>query len=653
MEYPGLLGFFHRRLRELTRRQKRLILVPVDLALVAACLWAAVALRLGFFWPQSVWGRGWWLLLAVPVVGLVCFYVLGLYRFVLRSLGRHDVMIIARACCLLTAVLAVIAYFDTRIFLPRSTPIIFGLVLFSAMIAVRGAGRSYYHWLKEQGAEKRPVIVYGAGESGIQLVSALDAAREFRPVAFLDDERSLQGSMISGRRVYAPSQIDEVIRKFGASDVLLALPSISRARRKELVKFLSDRSVRVQTIPSMVELVAGFASIDKLREVGIDELLVRDPVDPMVDLFSSVRGRVVMVTGAGGSIGSELCRQIIAVHPASIVLFEVSEYALYLIEQELRANADGRIEIHAVLGSVCDEARVEGVIRRYGVQTIYHAAAYKHVPLVEMNPFEGIRNNAFGTEVIARAADKCGVERAILVSTDKAVRPTNIMGASKRVAELVFQRAQRQSRGTLFSMVRFGNVMGSSGSVIPLFQRQIAEGGPVTVTDPKVIRYFMTIPEAAQLVVQAGSMGTGGDVFLLDMGEPVSILDLARRMIHLSGLDVKDDDNPDGDIEIVFTGLRPGEKLYEELLVSGDAMSTNHPKIMRSIDAPRAPGEIDQALIILREGVEREHLETVKMVLRTTVEGYGSTGQGSSPDGREQHRDETGLHRSPASVARV
>jgi FlaA1/EpsC-like NDP-sugar epimerase len=624
MENPGALDFLHCRFRDLTRLQKRLILMPVDFALVAASLWASVTLRLGVFWPSGVWNHGWWLFLAVPLVGLVCFYFFGLYRFVLRSLGRHDVMIIARACGLLSLVLAVIGYFDTQIFLPRSTPIIFGLVLFAAMISVRGAGRSYYHWLKEQGAEKRPVIVYGAGESGIQLVSALDAAREFRPVAFLDDDRSLQSSLIAGRRVYAPDQIDTVIRKFGASDVLLALPSISRARRKEIVRFLSQRSVRVQTIPSMVELVAGFASIDKLREVGVGELLERHPVDPIIDLFSSVRGRIVMVTGAGGSIGAELCRQIIAVRPATVVLFEVSEHALYLVDQELRSNADEGIEIHAVLGSVCDEARVEGVIRRYSVQTIYHAAAYKHVPLVEMNPFEGIRNNIFGTEVIARAAHRCGVERAILISTDKAVRPTNIMGASKRLAELVFQRAQQNSRSTVFSMVRFGNVMGSSGSVIPLFQKQIAEGGPVTVTHPEVIRYFMTIPEAAQLVVQAGSMGKGGDVFLLDMGEPVSILDLAQRMIHLSGLDVKDSDNPDGEIEIVFTGLRPGEKLYEELLVSGEALPTQHPKIMRSIDASRDTDETDRALATLREAVEREDLKMVKQVLLTIVEGYVS-----------------------------
>ena len=616
------LDFLHGWFRELTRAQKRLILVPVDAFLVAASLWGAVALRLGVIWPSVVWMRGWWLLLAVPLLGIATFYGSGLYRFVLRSLGRHDVLTIARAGATLSIALAVIGYFDTQIFLPRSTPVIFGLVLFAAMIGVRGAGRSYYQWLKEQGAEKKPVIVYGAGESGIQLVAALDAAREFRPVAFLDDDRNLQGSHVAGRRVYRPDQIDVVMDKFAAADVLLAVPSVSRMRRNEIIHFLSQRSVRVQTIPSMVEIVAGFESIDKLRKVGVAELLERDPVDPIVDLFSSVRGRVVMVTGAGGSIGSELCRQIVSVNPTKIILFEISEFALYLVEQELRNSANLKVEIHPVLGSVCDEARLEQVIRQFGVETIYHAAAYKHVPLVELNPFEGLRNNTLGTQAVARAAANCQVERAILVSTDKAVRPTNIMGASKRLAELAFQRAQRRSDGTIFSMVRFGNVMGSSGSVIPLFQRQIAEGGPVTVTDPKVIRYFMTIPEAAQLVVQAGSLGTGADVFLLDMGQPVSILDLAKRMIHLSGLEIRDEDNPHGDIEIAFTGLRPGEKMYEELLIDGKAAATSHPKIMRSVDKPVDTGLIDAGLVALESAIETGNLVAAIGVCKQLVEDY-------------------------------
>lgn len=593
-----------------------------DSLLIAGSFWFALALRLGDVWPEKVLSASWWVLIALPLTGLAIFQAFGLYRFVLRSLGRHDILAIAKACALLGLTLAGMGYFITGLFLPRSTPVIFGLVVFLAVVGVRSAGRHYYHWLTDRGAEKTPVIVYGAGASGIQLVAALDAAREFRPVAFLDDDRSLQRSLIAGRRVHAPAQIDALLQKFDAKDVLLALPSISRTRRKEIVEFLSQHSVKVRTIPSMVELVSGFAEIDKLREVGVHELLEREPVDPIIDLFSCVRGRVVMVTGAGGSIGSELCRQIAAVDPAKIVLFEVSEYALYMIENELRAMVGPEFGIEPVLGTVCDETRLERLIKMHGVQTIFHAAAYKHVTLVEQNPFAGVRNNVFGTLAVARAAERGGVERAILVSTDKAVRPTNVMGASKRLSELVFLHAQQRSEKTIFSMVRFGNVMGSSGSVIPRFTKQIADGGPVTVTHPEVIRYFMTIPEAAQLVIQAGSMGKGGDVFLLDMGDPVSILELAKRMIHLSGLEMKNEGNPDGDIEIVFTGLRPGEKLYEELLVAGEALGTLHPKIKQSVDVPLAADAIETGLEMLEKAVSREELGALIAILTTLVDGY-------------------------------
>ena len=612
----------HHWFHNLSRRQKRFIIVPIDGLLVMISFWLALALRVGEWWPEPMLKSSWWVPLTLPFIGFGIFTAFGLYRVMLRSLGRHDMVTIGKATSLLTLVLSGIGYFDVNLFLPRSTPIIFGLVLFFAMVGARGAGRSYYYWLKERGAEKKPVVVYGAGESGIQLVSALDAAREFKPVAFLDDDRNLHGSLISGRRVFAPEQIDTVLSRFGVNDVLLALPSISRSRRREIVDLLSQRSVTVQTIPSMVELVGGFAAIDKLREVGIHELLERDPVGPISDLFSSVRGRIVMITGAGGSIGSELCRQIVAVGPAKIILYELSEYALYTIEQELRSIVGQSVEVEASLGSVCDELRLERVIVRHGVETIYHAAAYKHVPLVEDNPFEGIRNNTFGTLAVARIAERCGVARTILISTDKAVRPTNVMGASKRLAELIFQRAQSESSGTVFSMVRFGNVMGSSGSVIPLFQKQIAEGGPVTVTHPEVTRYFMTIPEAAQLVIQAGSMAQGGEVFILEMGTPVRILDLAKRMIRLSGLEIRDTENPGGDIEIIFSGLRPGEKLYEELLVRGDVMKTKHPKIMKSLDTPMWDGNFDRIIKNLKDAVVNEDFNLLITLLEDLVEDY-------------------------------
>ncbi|TIM16068.1 MAG: polysaccharide biosynthesis protein [Mesorhizobium sp.] len=619
--------------RRLTRVQKRFILVPADSLLIIASLWAAVATRLGTLWPLEVWSRAWWLLLVLPIIGAIIFYSIGLYRFVLRSMGRHDVIRIARAGLVLSLVLAALGYFNERMFLPRSTPIIFGLVLIGAMVCVRAGLRSYYHWLHERGSNRRPVLVYGAGESGIQLVAALDAAKEFSPVGFLDDDPSLTGSLVAGRRVHMPVDIDALLTKYDVHDVLLALPLISRSRRKEIVRFLSQRSIRVQTIPSMVELVSGVETIDRLRTVGVEELLGRDAVDPDIDLFTSVRGRAVMVTGAGGSIGSQLCREIARMSPRLLVLFEISEFSLYSIEQELNAMPGALgAQLHAVLGSVCDQGRLEQIVRLHGIETIFHAAAYKHVPLVEANPFEGIRNNTLGSECVAKVAARCRVTRVILISTDKAVRPTNVMGASKRLAELVFQRAQQSADKTTFSMVRFGNVMGSSGSVIPLFQKQIAAGGPVTVTHPDVIRYFMTIPEAAQLVIQAGSLGQGGDVFLLDMGAPVSILDLAKRMIRLSGLEVKDRENPTGDIEIIFSGLRPGEKLFEELLVDGNSTPTKHPKIMRSLDAPSDLEQIDGAMITLRSAVERSDLEAVSNLLHRLVEGYsGNSIDGGTP----------------------
>lgn len=607
----------------LSRRQKRLILMFADTLLVAFSLWAAVAVRIGSLWPDTIWSNGWWLLVVLPAVGVALFHWMGLYRLVLRSMGRRGAVLISQAVLLLSLGLMAFAYFDPQLLVPRSTPIIFSLVLAGGMISLRSLGPSYYYWLRDRHTGRLPVLIYGAGESGMQLAAALNAAREFRPVGFLDDDPSLIGGLVAGHRVHSPKAIEVLLQRYQVSDVLLALPSISRVRRKEIVTMLAHYPIRIQSVPSMVEIVSGLESISHLRKVGVEELLERDAVDPMVDLFSSVHGRSVMVTGAGGSIGSELCRQIVTLGASQLVLFESSELALYAIEMELRSLiADHTVELHAILGSVCDEEHLDRTVRRFAIQTIYHAAAYKHVPLVEANPLEGIKNNVFGTLAVATVAARCKVQRAILISTDKAVRPTNVMGATKRLAELVFRRAQADTPDTIYSMVRFGNVMGSSGSVIPLFARQIAEGGPVTVTDPEVIRYFMTIPEAAQLVIQAGSMGEGGDVFLLDMGDPVSILDMARRMIHLSGLEVKDADNPHGDIEIVFTGLRPGEKLFEELLVSGHSLSTRHPKIMRSLDSAESDEAIDRAMADLRTAVANEDIEAALAVFGSIVEGY-------------------------------
>jgi FlaA1/EpsC-like NDP-sugar epimerase len=453
--------------------------------------------------------------------------------------------------------------------------------------------------------EKERVIIYGAGKSGLQLSSILFHAKQLQPIAFIDDDVSKQGSILNGIRVYSPNAISDVISKYGAKRVLLALGHAPRSKRSVIIRQLEPLPVVIQTIPQINDVVSGKAQIEEIRDVEIEDLLGRDEVSADRELLSDcIHNKSVMVTGAGGSIGSELCRQIIRLKPSKIVLFELSEFALYKIEQEINRYVAKRglaIEVHGVMGSVQKRHRMEVIMKSFEVHTVYHAAAYKHVPLVEQNVIEGVRNNVFGTWYCAEAAIKSGVETFVLISTDKAVRPTNVMGATKRLSELVLQGlAQRQDQ-TRFCMVRFGNVLGSSGSVVPLFRHQIKEGGPVTVTHRDITRYFMTIPEAAQLVLQAGSMGEGGDVFLLDMGDQVRISDLAEKLIHLMGLEVKNNNNPDGDIEIQYTGLRPGEKLYEELLIGDNPSATSHPRIMkaREISLPWADvevilGKIDQ-----------------------------------------------------------
>jgi len=483
--------------------------------------------------------------------------------------------------------------------------------------------RELYNRVLQAGVSRKPVLIYGAGRAGTQLAASLGAAPEYEVVGFLDDDRTLWKRVVVGRVVHAPTSIDALISRFGVSDVLLAVPSAPEKRRKEIIRFLADRRLRVRTIPSLGELVGGSADVARLRDISIEDLVGRDIVAPMPELFDVVRGRSVLITGAGGSIGSELSRQAVAAGARTLVLFEQSEFALYRIEADLRARPDAAgTEIRAVLGSVCDEARLTAVLRENVTDILYHAAAYKHVPLVEANVIEGLRNNTLGTRAVARSAVAAGVPQAVLVSTDKAVRPTNVMGASKRLAERIFIEGQRRNRGTRFSTVRFGNVMGSSGSVIPLFESQIAAGGPVTVTDARVTRYFMTIPEAAQLVIQAGGMSEGGDVFLLEMGEPVKVLDLARRMIHLAGLEVKDDSHPGGDIEIKFTGLRPGEKLIEELLIDAEAVPTRHAKIFRAVDSGDPNFSIETVLAELETAIAARDEQAAMAILSRSVEGF-------------------------------
>jgi FlaA1/EpsC-like NDP-sugar epimerase len=521
--------------------------------------------------------------------------------------------------------------------LPRTVPPLNWLI----MVLLVGSSRFFARWwlgdiyLHRAGERhlpeerRRNVIIYGAGNAGVQLASALAHGREFRPVAFMDDDVLLHKRKINGLRIYPFSSLSHLIARHQVSDVLLAMPSAKRARKSELIRLLEPYAVHVMSMPGLAEIAQGKVTVDTLQEVDIADLLGRDPVAPDPSLLhADITGKVVMVTGAGGSIGSELCRQIIQLQPVSLILYELSEYGLYQVEKELSRLLDklpGKPELIAILGSVTDSGRLQKVCKTYRVETIYHAAAYKHVPIVEKNPGEAIRNNVFGTLHAARAALSAEVETFVLISTDKAVRPTNTMGATKRFAELILQAMSLdygKRHRTRFTMVRFGNVLGSSGSVVPLFREQIARGGPVTVTDARIIRYFMTIPEAAQLVIQAGAMGNGGDVFVLDMGDPIRILDLAKRMIHLSGLEIKDETHPNGEIEIVFTGLRPGEKLYEELLIGDQVSRTGHPRIMRAEEHVIAWAALERLLSALEEAAKQDDFERARELLGEAVAGF-------------------------------
>src|SRR5690554_5734273 len=530
--------------------------------------------------------RVWWVLPVMIPVSLTIFMRLGFYRAVIRYMSQKAMQaVLAGVAGSAITLMGVNYLFSLPV--PRSVPFIYAMLALLTVGGVRFALRAAY--LNGQRRHKTRVLVYGAGSAGRQLVVSLRQGQEHQPVAFVDDARELHRAYIEGLKVYPSEAIAHLVGDYGLEKILLAIPSVSRARRREILEQLEPLSVPVQTIPGMADVVEGRARVNELRDVAVEDLLGRDPVPPDATLMdANLRGKVVMVTGAGGSIGGELCRQILRQGPRQLVLFEVSEFNLYRIERDLLSLADKEqleVPVRALLGSVQDRARLEAVMGHFGVQTIYHAAAYKHVPLVEHNVVEGLRNNVLGTLRCAEAAIASGVEAFVLVSTDKAVRPTNVMGASKRLAELVCQALGAEQQATLFSMVRFGNVLGSSGSVVPLFRQQIEADGPITVTHPEITRYFMTIPEAAQLVIQAGAMARGGDVFVLDMGEPVKIAELAGRLIRLSGLEpcypgTDGGDQSRGDIEIRYSGLRPGEKLYEELLIGENVSETRHPRVM-------------------------------------------------------------------------
>ncbi len=609
---------FIRSIASLPRRQKQVVLVTMDMCILPLMMWLAYAIRLARPNVTVMQGLEAWYIY-VAIAGVLIFALLGIYRAIVRSFNEDYLLRISIGTFIQIVALYVIKKLDVA-FIPMSIPLMYGFMLFSYMWWSRAVIR--YATLKTFAKKqtRKRVAIYGAGLAGQQIAAALNRSDDYLPVCFIDDKKSLKGQSLSGLKIYSPKKAQKKLGKFGIEEVLLAMPSVGRARKKEIIESFDATDVKIMELPGVTQLVDGKVKVSDIREVDIIDLLGRDPVPPKPELLEkNIKDKVVMVTGAGGSIGSELCRQIVKYQPKMLVLFEMSEFALYSIDRELQTSG---VPIVAVLGSVTHQAKLERVLQEHRVQTVYHAAAYKHVPLVEANPFEGIYNTSIGTQRSVDAAVAQGVETFVLISTDKAVRPTNVMGASKRMAELYCQGLASTHPKTQISIVRFGNVLGSSGSVVPLFKKQIAQGGPVTVTHPEVTRYFMTIPEAAQLVIQAGAMGTGGDVFLLDMGESVKIVDLARQMIRLSGFRPVDE-NEIGDIEIQFTGLRPGEKLYEELLIDVDNVEkTGHERILKSFEKYFGFEETQESFVQLQKVHKDENKSELIKLLKKDVDGY-------------------------------
>ncbi|ELV8750493.1 polysaccharide biosynthesis protein [Vibrio vulnificus] len=613
----------------LPRVHKRLISLAIDTLLITFSFFMAIWVRHGEV-DVSVSAETLLTLAGTVVVTLITFTKLGLYRAVLRYLTFHALTVVVLGALISALSITTFAYFFNAE-VPRTVPVIYMTFLALLCGGARMMVRSLIVQASRKGCER--VLIYGAGSTGRQLAIALRNAETYQVKGFIDNDPSLENTIIQGLTVHSSQQISRLVEKQEIEKILLAMPRATRSERKGIIDGLLHLPVEVLTVPDFKDIVNGNATVDELKDVAIEDLLGRDPVEPNPELMkANIHGKVVMVTGAGGSIGSELCRQIVRQKPKTLILFELSEYGLYEIDKELSGMVEAmqlEVEIIPLLGSVQRINRLSATMRAFGVQTVYHAAAYKHVPLVEYNVVEGVRNNVFGTYYSAKAAIEAGVESFVLISTDKAVRPTNVMGTSKRMAELALQalaaKENDKVNGTRFCMVRFGNVLGSSGSVIPLFKRQIEEGQAITVTHPDIIRYFMTIPEAAQLVIQAGAMGKGGDVFVLDMGEPVKIVDLAKNLIQLSGLEVKSSDNPNGDIEIKFTGLRPGEKLYEELLIGDNVEGTDHERIMTANEQFLPLEEFNQILDNLDRACHEFDHETIRQILLETPTGFNPT----------------------------
>ena len=637
--------------------QKRLIQVATDTVLVWLALLLAFMIRLGIDDMYNPVRVHLWLFIFAPLVSIPLFIRFGMYRAVMRYFGNDALITIVKAVSLSSLILTVVVYWysNHQALVPRSIIFIYWWLSLLIIGGLRLCMRQYFmgDWFaaaqhvpftsRDDGLTK--VAIYGAGVAGNQLVAALRMGRMMRPVAFIDDDPSIAYRSISGLQVYKPKHIQRMINVTGAQEILLALPSSTRARRREILSLLEGFPLHVRSVPNFTDLASGRVKVDDIQEVDIADLLGRDAVPAQTNLLERcIKDKTVMVTGAGGSIGSELCRQIFSLGPSTLLLFEHSEFNLYSILSELEPPACQQamsVKLLPILGSIRHQEKLLDVMKTWKVDTVYHAAAYKHVPMIEHNIAEGVLNNVIGTLNTAQAALQAGVSNFVLISSDKAVRPTNVMGSTKRLAELTLQALSREVAPVLFgdatnisrvnktrfTMVRFGNVLGSSGSVIPLFHRQIKAGGPLTVTHPKITRYFMTIPEAAQLVIQAGSMGQGGDVFVLDMGEPVKIVELAEKMIHLSGLSIRSERNPQGDISIEFTGLRPGEKLYEELLIGDNVVATDHPMIMAAREDHLPWDVLKLKLNDLLSAVEADDYGRVRQLLRETVNGYAPDGE--------------------------
>ena len=599
----------------ISRIYKQLLIALIDAIILIGVLLTSFSMRLGYwYWPEN---DLFWVIVGAPLIAFPIFMQFGLYHGIVRFLGLQALWAIVKAVSLYALIWGIIGFMSAIEGIPRS------VILINWLLAILSIGglRMIARWMLSGAndlTDQKNVIIYGAGSAGRQLANALLQSREYKPVAFIDDAKDLISQHINGIKVYSIDRVELLIQKYNVDEALLALPSASRQRRNEIINFLEPYPILVRILPGVSELAQGKIEVEDLRTVSIDDLLGREPIKPQQSLLQeNIKDKVVMVTGAGGSIGSELCRQIIKLGASKLILFEQSELALYTIDQELSKD-----HVFPILGSVVNQDRVERVCKKFGVKTIYHAAAYKHVPMVEYNSTEGVVNNIFGTLKCAQAAINCHVEAFVLISTDKAVRPTNTMGATKRSAEMVLQALSDDQNTTKFVMVRFGNVLNSSGSVIPLFKNQIKDGGPVTVTDREIIRYFMTIPEAVELVIQAGAMGKGGEVFVLDMGKPVKIFDLATKMIYLSGLEVRNESNPNGEIEIKITGLRPGEKLFEELLIGDNVSKTKHPMIMRAKEEMLSWDELSVILNSLEEAVADSNQEVLQSLLIQIVPGF-------------------------------